>query len=209
MKSIKSLIQELNLLRNTYEFKSLSIIDEHITALENRISNIEKRNMRYFVRVYSEIVQTIPTGVLTALLFERTEYPQFGNMHSNTIVPSRIHIRRNGVYYISGCAHMAVSNAGTYREISINLIRNGIIYTLCGQTSPPLGAAGAFLHLSTSTMYYLYDGDDIFLAIQHNVAAGLDTFPEYPHSPTLAVSERMEDLYPFEYGLLNPEANTR
>lgn len=209
MKSIKSLIQELNILRNTWEFKSLSLVDEHIAALEDRVNNIEKRNMRYFCRAYSSAVQAIPNGVLTAINFEKTEHPQFGNMHDNTVQPSRIYIRRNGVYYISTGTHLSLSAAGTYREISISLIRGGVVSTLAGQSSPPLGAAGAFLHLHTSTIYYLYIGDIISTTVIHNVAAGLDTVPEYPHSPYLAVSERMEDLDPSQYGLLNPEANTR
>lgn len=210
MKSIKALIQELNVLRNTNEYKSLSLIDEHIKGLEDRVGNIEKRNMRYFVRAYNTAIQTIPGGgVVTALTFNSTEHPQFGNMHSNTITPAQFFIRRDGVYYMSGGVHMAVSNAGTYREIHVGLVRNGVTVTLAGQTSPPLGAAGAFLHLHISSIHYLYRDDVVFLAMSHNVAAGLDTVPEYPHSPYFAVSERMEDLDPSQYGLLNPEANTR
>lgn len=209
MKSIKSLIQELNLLRNTYEFKSLSVIDDHITKLENRVNAIEKRNMRYYARAYSEVVQNIPGGVTTVILLERTEFPQFGNMHDNVNVNSQMYIRRNGVYYISAGIHLSVSLAGTYRDFHIDLSRNGVPVTLAGHSSPPLGAAGALLHLHTSTVYYLYVGDLIYLSLIHNAPAGLSTVPEYPHSPYLAVSERMEDLDPSQYGLLNPEANTR
>lgn len=209
MKSIKALIQELNVLRNTNEYKYLSLIDEHISSIENRIDNIEKRNMRYYCRVYRNAIQTIPNGVLTAIVFNQTEYPQFGNMHDNVNSNNQIHIRRDGVYYITGGVQFASNSSGTYREVGIYLIRGGVTAALAIHSNGPLGAVGVSLHLPVSTVYYLRVGDSLFLGVLHNVVAGLDIEVDFPHSPYLAASERMEDLSPDQYGLLNPEANMR
>lgn len=209
MKSVKSLIQELNFKRDSWEFKALSLIDDHVSILEAKVKALESRNMRYFVRAHKTTVTVVAANVLTAIAFNATEYPQFGNMHDNTVQPARIYIRRNGVYNMFGAVQFESSAGGTYREVGIYLIRNGVTTALAIHSNGPLGAAGVSLHLPVSTAHYLYVDDIIFLAVLHDTAPNLDIEIDYPHSPYLAVSERMEDLDPSQYGLLNPEANMR
>lgn len=207
MKSIKSLIQELNLLRGTWEFKAMSLVDEHITELESRVRNLEARNMKYFCKAIRTTVQTIPIGVLTNINFDSTVYPEFGNMYNN-VNPARIWIRRSGVYCMFACVQFEASNVGTYREIEIDRVRNGVIGSIVGHSSGPAGGTAA-LHLSVAAVDYLYEGDYLTLAVLHNANPDLDIEAHGEHSPVLAVSERMEDLDPTQYGLLNPERNMR
>lgn len=208
MKSIKSLIEELNLLRNSWEFKSLSLIDEHITALESRVRGLEAKNMRYYAKAWRSTAQLIPQNVVTLVQFNSTLYPQFGNMHDNINVPERIYIRRTGVYYIYACVQWEANAVGSLREITIQKISNGVITELSGQSGAPAGAN--ILHQSLPAFDYLYEGDYIALtAFTNGPVGGLNIESHEGHSPVLAVSERLEDLNPSEYGLLNPSANMR
>lgn len=213
MKSIKSLIEELNLLRNSWEYKSLSLVDEHMTLLENRINNIEKRSMRYFCSARATIVQTIPTGVATAVTFNTTEYPQFGNMHDNVRDNDKVFIRRNGVYSIS-CGFMFELGVGApvHNEIMLlGLFRNGVQYYI-GIDQYHQGHPVYYRSMDVAIDYYCYEMDILQMFVYHDTGVmPLDSYVGNPlhRSVYLSASERMEDLNPSQYGLLNPEQNMR
>lgn len=208
MKSIKGLIQGLKIEERADEFNAFKIMDDNFQTVQERLDALEKRNLKYFCAVHRTTVQVIPQNVKTNIEFDFTEHPQFGNMHDNANTNERVYIRRNGVYHISGGLQFEGSSAGTIRELAIVLVRGLNTYELTDETHGPL-TGNAPLHMSIATSFYLYTGDYITLAATHDVAGGLDVEVDYPHSPCLRVAERMEDLSPDEYGLLDPDANMR
>ncbi len=208
MKSIKSLLVELNILRDTNEYRSLSLVDDHIKEIEDRLKKLEARNLQYYCRAHRDIDQVIPTGVPTAVIFTLTDYPQFGNMHDVASFPERFYIRRTGVYHVYGCVHFEAVVGGTYRTIDINLNRGGVVTTIAEFTGPPAGGAVP-VHYQVSTAYYFYEEDFITLAVIHDVSPNLDIIADIPHAPVLVAVERREDLDPSQYGLLVPELNMR
>ncbi len=210
MRSITQLIQQINKddSERRREYDAFKQLDDNIIELQNRIANIEKKNMRYFCRVFRTTNQSINTGVLTAIVFDATEYPQFGNMHDNVITNNRMAVHRNGVYHLYAGAHFANSAAGTIRTLSILLTRNGVAVSIAETSFGPTGGANP-VHLAISTGHYLYRGDFLQLAVVHDAGVALDIISDPPHSPYLAAVERLEDLNPSEYGLLDPNANMR
>lgn len=212
MRSITQLIQEINKddPERKREYDAFKQLDDNIIELNNSILALEKKNMRYYCRAYRAASFTIPNLAVTAIPLDRTEYPQFGNMHSDTVENTKIWIRRSGVYHISGGLTWSSSSAGTYRYLHIRLVssKTGTVH-LCSNGAPPM-AVGAPNALNVACSYYLYEGDYIELtANQDSGAGGASVLILYPESPFLAVAERMEDLDPSQYGLLDPSANMR
>ncbi len=210
IQSIKHLIQHLNVkdVEKKREYDAFSITDNNVLALQNRILALEKKNMRYFCRAYRSTDQSIPINTPTNISFDKTEYPQWGSMHDNTILPSRIYIRRSGLYQIHAGVQFGPSSGGTTREVYIALNRGGVISILAEHTNGPAPGANS-IHLPVSTVYYLYEDDFILLTVLHDVNPSLNIEGDYPHSPYLAVIERPEDLDPSQFGSLDPNANMR
>lgn len=210
MKSIQELIQQINKEESKErkrEYDTFRQLDDNILELNDRIINLEKKNLKYFCRAYKEADHSAPTGISTVPL-DKTEHPQFGNMHSNTIENTKIWIRRDGVYHISGGVVFAASAAGSVRGVLIRLTSSRGVFYIASLQMPPL-AAPAQPSPEAGTSYYLYEGDYLELQVNQNTGVNLDVLALYARSPFLSVTERMEDLDPSQFGLLDPNANTR
>jgi len=206
MQPIKSLIQELNTKDQEKIFNAFKIMDSNIQELLNRIKGLELRNLKFYCRAGRLVDQTIVNGGAYVLL-TTTDHPQFGNMHDNTNDSDKIFIRRSGVYDVAGCIQFPATAGGTFRSVRIDVTRNGAIASITSHRDHPI--APVIQVLNCSTTRYLYVGDVLQLFCGHDVPAGLDITGNFPQAPTLTATERAEDLYPEDYGLLNPEANTR
>jgi hypothetical protein len=210
MQSIKSLIQELNTKEQSKLFNAFKILDDNNQELLNRIKAIEKRNLKYYCRVGRGSNQDIPDNAYTAINFDITDYPQFGNMHDNVRDNEKIFVRRTGVYHLSAGVSLESDTAGTERRLAIAV--NGV--RIC-ETNYIVHALNIGPRLSVSTNAYLYENDNVTALLYQNsggilvnvfVAGLVGRISFMPH---LVVTERREDLDPSQYGLLNPEANMR
>jgi hypothetical protein len=202
MKSAKSLIQELNTKDQGKIFNALVIIDNNTQELLNRIKALEIRNMMYYVVVTHSVNQNIATGA--ALVFNTTIYPQFGNMHDNTNNNDKVFIRRDGVYHINAGAVLGANAGGTFRTLAIALTRNGATINIAGSETL---VANINLGLNAGISYYCYVGDYIQVSLIHDIPGNLVVLTNA--MTFLSVTERMEDLYPIDYGNFDPEINTR
>lgn len=189
------------------EYEAFKLLDININELLVRVEKLEARNMRYYCYAYRGSDQTIANNTPTFINFTGTVYPQFGNMHDNTNNNDGIYIRRNGVYYLSGAVVFASSAGGGNRLLAIDIIRGGTTITPVAPTITVTPAGTQ--RLNCSTMYYLYVDDIVKLRVLQTSGGPLDVSFFSTDTPNLIVSERMEDLDPSQYGLLNPEANMR
>jgi hypothetical protein len=205
MKSIKTLVQEVNVTQRRKEYDAYNILDDNIFELLNRIEKLEAKNLKYHCRVHSDANQAIPTGPGAALTFNVTEYPQFGNMHDNTIDNTKIFIKRNGVYHVSAEIQWEASAAGTLRQVQIRITRNAGTFIACSQRIPN---ANIITSINCATSLFLYRDDYVEVLGTQDSGGPLNSTANYPR-PFLEVTERMEDLYPSEYGLLDPNKNMR
>ena len=187
-------------------YQAFVVADDNIRELLARITKLEERNLRYFCRAKHSTTQVIPNNATTTVNLNTTDYPQFGNMHDNTANNDKIYIRRDGVYYITANVVFDV-NATGIRQANIALTRNGATTAIAVDRDAAFATLGGILN--PATMYYCREGDYIQLQVFQNSGGNLDLLQVSDYSPTLLVSERREDLYPFQYGLLNPELNTR
>jgi hypothetical protein len=211
MQSIKALITKFNRLDSSELFNALKILDSNNQELKNRISQLEKQSLQYHCRIGHLTNQNVPTSTYTPLQFTFTDFPQFGNMHSNTFDQSAITIRRSGVYTVSALAMFEASSGGSERRAAI--LVNGL---RVNEVNAAPNAA-ILARLSLSLTLYLYQRDRVQLACWQDTGGNLAVFgTAVPYSdrqicftPFLSVTERREDLDISQYGLLNPEENTR
>lgn len=189
------------------EFEIFKILDNNINELLARVVKLEARNMRYYCRAYRATDQSIPDNTNTFINFTNTDYPQFGNMHDNTNNNDGIYIRRTGVYYLGGAVVFASSAGGGSRLLAIDIIRGGTTFSPVAPTIQVTPAGTQ--RLNCFTAYYLYVDDIVKLRVLQTSGGPLDVLFSGTDTPHLVVSERMEDLSPDQYGLLNPEANMR
>lgn len=216
MRSILNLIGHLKTKDRAREYDAFSVLDENVKKLENKIGNIEKKNMRYFCRAeLVSLVDILPAG--TIIPWDATIYPQFGNMHDNAINNSRIYIRRDGVYYITCTVAIRWTgdpNPGFFHDLYIAVFRNGANIYIDWARIVVTPVEGFHVLLDLATQYYCYINDYIEVSIYNNSGA-LGVWEITPfsthgaHVPSLCVSERLEDLDPSEYGLMDPNANMR
>ncbi len=208
MKRILSLVEHLNSFKDRQkEFNAFKGLDDNCEELLNRIKAIELRNMKYFCTVQSNQIQLIiPAGLVVT--FNITVYPQFGNMHNNTGVDNaNVYIRRNGVYHLAAGVQIEGGAGPTFREARILVTRDGVINTVVLTRLPNVAINMAW---TLSRSMYLYTGDIVQLYLGHDGVASFDLMADTDlGTPFLSVSERMEDLDPNQYGLLNPEENMR
>ncbi len=212
MKSIQQLIEYLVSKGDPDSkrlYDALKQIDDNTKELNGGIDNSEKKNMKYYCLAEINTYVSIGPGVSQTIAFDLTNYPQFGNMHDNVINNTKFFIRRNGVYNFS--AHISLlretSGATTgYIVLSVQLFRNGGLYKNFPVLEYP-GDATDYMYESVSGVIYCYKDDYFIVVVQNstNISFGLHTGPK----SKFGISERMEDLNPSEYGLLDPSANMR
>lgn len=200
--SLKTIISDRKVI-----YTSLAQCDLNFKEFGARLDKLEAKNLKYHCRAYSNVaVNIVGTGASVQIPLNQTEYPQFGNMHDDTNNNNTIFIRRNGVYTCS-CGVQWQPNSAGGRILVIDLIRGGATRSIA-VTSISNMLAGQGQWQNVSTTYYLYEGDQVRLRVNNTSGVALDVLGTYPFSPYLSVTERMEDLDPSEYGLLDPNANT-
>lgn len=205
MKSISQLIQHLGIKKDFESkqlFNALKLMDNNVIFLNSKIRNIEKRNLQYFCNVQNSATQSLTNNSVVG--FNTTIYPQFGNMHDDSVENTRIYIRRAGVYQISGGVIFSASALGTYRAIVIRVTRDGSAANIAGAQVPNTNVN---IILNGARSYYLYENDFVDMIVQHDAGAGIDITSAA--RTYLSVSERMEELSPSNYGSIDPDENMR
>lgn len=214
MRSIQQLIQYLLSKGDTDSkrlFDTLKQTDDNMLEVVNRVTNLEKKNMRYFSLSRLDVAQNVPSTATITVIWYGTNYPQFGNMHSDTVENTKIHIRRNGVYYIGLWVALDSTVPATVGFIQIAIVitrANGTPYRYwTNMTYPQLpGPVGmhTYVQKTLSAIEYMNVDDYITVTIWNMTDENFSLY-----DGQIAVSERMEDLDPSQYGLLDPSANMR
>ena len=205
MKSIRPLIEDLPANERSREFDAYTRLADRIKLLEDKVKKLGSLNLKYFVRAYRNIDQTLNPGT-TVIALTNTEYPQFGNMHDNVNDNNYIFIRRSGVYTLAAAIQWAANATGTFRQVAIRLLRGGVTTVLVSQRA---AVNAALLTQDCGCDWYCYLNDRIEMVGVHDAGVAINVTANNPQSPFLSVTERMEDLKIEDLGLLDPGLNTR
>lgn len=114
-------------------------------------------------------IQSIPTGVLTAITFDSVEFDDYVMWDAG--LPSRITAKYAGYYHLAGGIAWA-SNATSYRFV--RLLVNGAT-AFDGNTVLPPASGVATRTPSRATEVYLNVDDYVEIQGQHATGAGLNT----------------------------------
>lgn len=139
--------------------------------------NFRNRQLGYGCRVFGGADQTIPSAVVTSLVFQSESYDTNGyhaGSSTDVIIPAGL-----GGYY-SMYARAAFDAAVSYNDIYIYL--NGVVLSFM-QYGPSSGAAGAYGYMQVSDQYHLAAGDVLTLRVKQisggnlNIKATGATYP--------------------------------
>lgn len=126
-----------------------------------------------YARVKKSAVQSISSGVETALSFDSEDFDN-NNIHDPAVNNTRLVCPKTGIYVISGTISWA-SSASSYRELSIR--KNGSTRLIYDDRVVPTGA----VYLSFSTIARLVATDYVEALVWQGTGSPLNVNFDYSH----------------------------